>query len=261
MSPVRPGRIALLLPSCLATICVISGDLMPTVLASPLTAAASEPLLWQDLVRLFGPVLQGASASLESAYERAPLIVIALVGALSVPLLAMLGWLFVPRSLRPPAHPVDSSARAFVGHSDRLVLQTAISPRPFALGDTIVRIGSHADNDLHLVGDRVADFHALLHPTGDGRFVIVDLTEPLDASVRVNGEAVAQCELRAGDQIVIGSRAFALLAETAAPAVEDEDDSQVTTQSAPSKGDDPHDGRQGDTGRRASGRQVPRIAA
>lgn len=110
----------------------------------------------------------------------------------------------------PPLSPARSSPqttasmapRAFFtaeefGHGD--------APWAVPLGHDLVRIGRHQENDIRLEDKTVHRYHALLHRSPDGDFLIRDLSGLNGNGVYVNGARIEQAALRPGDLVELGA--------------------------------------------------------
>ena len=102
----------------------------------------------------------------------------------------------VPPPLRPSAPKAFLTADQFTeGHA----------PWAVPLGHDLVRIGRHQENDIRLDDKTVHRYHALLHRSADGDFLIRDLSGEAGNGVYVNGARIEQAALRPGDLVELGA--------------------------------------------------------
>lgn len=125
--------------------------------------------------------------------------------------------------IAPPTAPVgaDQSASAAAVFADPVTPRVR-SPRvqafltaeefkqgraPWAvpLSHDLLRIGRHQENDIRLEDKTVHRYHALLHRSPDGDFLIRDLSGDAGNGVYVNGARIAQTQLRPGDLVELGA--------------------------------------------------------
>lgn len=78
-------------------------------------------------------------------------------------------------------------------------------PWAVPLKHDIVRIGRHQENDIRLEDKTVHRYHALLHRSPDGDFLIRDLSGEAGNGVYVNGSRIEQTALRPGDLVELGA--------------------------------------------------------
>ena len=80
-------------------------------------------------------------------------------------------------------------------------------PAPWAvpLRQDLLRIGRHQENDIRLEDKTVHRYHALLHRSPDGDFLIRDLSGHAGNGVYVNGARIEQTALRPGDLVELGA--------------------------------------------------------
>lgn len=76
---------------------------------------------------------------------------------------------------------------------------------PVPLGRSMVRIGRHEENDVQFRHKSVHRYHAVVHRTPDGDFIITDLSGLAGNGVYVNGARVEQSSLRTGDLVELGA--------------------------------------------------------
>lgn len=112
------------------------------------------------------------------------------------------------------AKPVTARARAATGFprptgpkafltADQI--KSGQEPWAVPLGHDLVRIGRHQENDIRLEDKTVHRYHALLHRSPDGDFLIRDLSGQAGNGVYVNGMRIEQAALRSGDLVELGS--------------------------------------------------------
>jgi hypothetical protein len=73
------------------------------------------------------------------------------------------------------------------------------------IGASLVRIGRHEENDVRFEHKTVHRYHAVLHRTGEGEFVITDLSGVGGNGIYVNGARIEQSPLRSGDLVELGA--------------------------------------------------------
>ena len=79
------------------------------------------------------------------------------------------------------------------------------APWAVPLGHNLMRIGRHQENDIRLEDKTVHRYHALLHRSPDGDFLIRDLSGQAGNGVYVNGSRIEQAALRPGDLVELGA--------------------------------------------------------
>ena len=79
------------------------------------------------------------------------------------------------------------------------------APWAVPLGHNLVRIGRHQENDVRLEDKTVHRYHALLHRSPEGDFLIRDLSGDAGNGVYVNGSRIEQVALRPGDLVELGA--------------------------------------------------------
>ena len=83
--------------------------------------------------------------------------------------------------------------------------QTNAVPWAVPLDHDLLRIGRHQENDIRLEDKTVHRYHALLHRSADGDFLIRDLSGQNGNGVYVNGSRIDQTALRPGDLVELGA--------------------------------------------------------
>ena len=78
-------------------------------------------------------------------------------------------------------------------------------PGPYPWCKISLRIGRHQENDIRLEDKTVHRYHALLHRSPDGDFLIRDLSGETGNGVYVNGARIEQAALRPGDLVELGA--------------------------------------------------------
>ena len=84
-------------------------------------------------------------------------------------------------------------------------IKSGQEPWAVPLGHDLVRIGRHQENDIRLEDKTVHRYHALLHRSPDGDFLIRDLSGQAGNGVYVNGMRIEQAALRSGDLVELGA--------------------------------------------------------
>lgn len=150
----------------------------------------------------------GAAEALRFGYAREPVAMIALMGALAVPALAI-----VFGNARAMMRRRLAMANTVVAHD------VVTEPREAAAaawiwlehpGGSPVRVGELAaigrgeDCDLMLADPSLAEMHAIIQRSADGCFSIVDVSADSEAMLTVNDAACRAAPLRDGDAIALG---------------------------------------------------------
>jgi hypothetical protein len=99
------------------------------------------------------------------------------------------------------AHGV-ADAQAWPARAWLAVEGDAAGAQPIA--GEMLRIGRHPDNEVWLTEDSVHRYHAVIHRTEDGEFIITDLSGEAGNGVHVNGARLAKARLTNGDVIQLG---------------------------------------------------------
>jgi len=173
----------------------------------------------------------GFAEWVSASYARAPALVLGLVALITVPPLALIGWLARRREAetgddvhmrtqvkrvarRPAAEPREGvrtghiplrPLEAWVEVVNRHEVAPSASDQRYSLARTLLRIGRETDNDICLEDKTVHRYHAAIHRTEDAEFVITDLSSVGGNGVVVNGRAVAEARLASGDMIELGN--------------------------------------------------------
>lgn len=172
----------------------------------------------------------GMSGWIMASYQQAPALVLGLAALLAVPPLALVGlWatrreralVAVPeartkvlrggrRATRAPRESVKTGYIPAKPHEAwiEILNGSEVAPRAretrFPVKHVLLRIGRESDNDICLEDVTVHRYHAAIHLTEDAEFMITDLSSESGNGVVVNGRAVAEARLKAGDQIELG---------------------------------------------------------
>lgn len=111
------------------------------------------------------------------------------------------------RTLSEPRSAPTPPIRPLLSQSFLTADQFTQGQAPWAvpLGHDLMRIGRHQENDIRLEDKTVHRYHALLHRSPDGDFLIRDLSGDAGNGVYVNGSRVAQTALRPGDLVELGA--------------------------------------------------------
>ncbi len=174
---------------------------------SGLTAAnALANDLWQSLV-----------ARLAMFQDANPILALGLILVILAPLLAIAGWLLMPRAKRPAA------VADWIGPEavDREFGFLCPGDRPdtrLRIDEVGLTIGAAAHADLVIDGPGIAEVHARV-VSEDGVFRLISLAGADDVAIYVNGKRQLDCVLAAGDTIKIG--ASVLTFETDCPALDE----------------------------------------
>jgi len=190
---------------------------------SPLSAQAHAYLA--GLVESLGSLLEQLFALIAGAYERAPVLVLALSALLVLPAAALIslaaqtGRRRVSRELafRAVERAPRTEEGAAVNEMPELDTAPGSAPQlqawltvegrsgvPMPLAGDIIRIGRQDDNDIRLADRTVYRHHAVIERAADESFTIKDISGQEGSAVRVNGEAKAEARLADGDVIELG---------------------------------------------------------
>jgi hypothetical protein len=174
-----------------------------------------------------GPVDALAAAAgqafglIAGAYQRAPVLVLALSALLVLPAVAVVSlatqWgrrrmlrRSVSRAARLRAQADDPNkdmpepTPAAAPQSQAWLTVVGAPGGPMALAGDLIRIGRHGDNDLRLPDRSVHRHHAVIERTPDEAFVIADVSGKDGSGVRVNGAPTLRAQLADGDVIELG---------------------------------------------------------
>jgi FHA domain len=173
----------------------------------------------ETLQSLIGQVL----ALVDSAYQRAPILVLVLSALLILPAAALMSFAVHARTRRlSRAAAVRAAERR--AQTGELLKETAEETRAVAptwasqawltvegrssdtmpLTGQVIRIGRHEDNDIRLSDRSVHRHHAVIERTAEEAFVITDVSGKDGNGVRINGERTPSARLADGDVIELG---------------------------------------------------------
>ena len=102
----------------------------------------------------------------------------------------------------PSLRPRPPRVLAFLAAEE---FKQGLAPWAVPLSTDMLRIGRHQENDIRLEDKTVHRYHALLHRSPDGDFLIRDLSGDQGNGVYVNGARIAQTQLRPGDLVELGA--------------------------------------------------------
>jgi hypothetical protein len=217
-------------PSCFIGRCISSRNVLTcslSVLPAALYRLWRRRLMhnWQSLVESLGPWLGHLLDLIAGAYERAPVLVLALSALLILPAAALIslaahtGRRRVSRelALRAVERAPRTEEAAAVNEMPELDTAPGSAPQlqawltvegrsggPVPLAGHLIRIGRQDDNDIRLADRTVYRHHAVIQRTADESFTIKDISGQEGSGVRVNGEAKAEARLSDGDVIELG---------------------------------------------------------
>lgn len=163
-------------------------------------------------------------ALIADAYERAPILVLALSALLVLPAVALIslaaqtGRRHVSRAIAlRAARRTAQTEEEMVKQMIELDTATPAAPQsqgwltvegspggPLPLAGHIIRIGRQDDNDIRLADRTVHRHHAVIERTAGEAFTIKDISGQDGSGVRVNGEPKAEARLADGDVIELG---------------------------------------------------------
>jgi len=112
------------------------------------------------------------------------------------------------QALRRPPRPVEASisVRYDEGGTPNDEKAKKRQSQRFAFGRaTMLRIGREGDNEIVLEAPTVHRYHAVIQRTPDAGYVITDLSRENGNGVFVNGQRIAEAQLRSGDEIRLGT--------------------------------------------------------
>lgn len=118
------------------------------------------------------------------------------------------------QALRRPPRPAEASisVRYDEGGTPKDANAKNREPQRFAFGRvTMLRIGREADNEIVLEAPTVHRYHAVIQRTPDAGYVITDLSRENGNGVFVNGQRIAEAQLRSGDEIRLGTAVLAFV--------------------------------------------------
>jgi pSer/pThr/pTyr-binding forkhead associated (FHA) protein len=160
---------------------------------------------------------------IEGAYQRAPILLLALSALVVLPAVALVSLAMQSGSRRfsreIALRAAERVPEAEVANEEIPGLDTlAPSARqsqgwltvegrpggPMPLAGDLIRIGRQEDNDIRLADRSVHRYHAVIERTADEAFLIKDISGQDGSGVRVNGEPRAEARLADGDMIELG---------------------------------------------------------
>jgi hypothetical protein len=170
-----------------------------------------------------------ASQWVKASFEQAPALVLGLAALLTVPPLALLGLLFKSRNAQ-----ADDVTRVYSrgGRRSGLVrekiatglvprvaeawieVEASQQPQRYRIGGLLIRIGRESDNDICISDMTVHRYHAAVHRSEDGDYVVTDLSSAAGNGVVVNGRAVQEARLANGDRIEVGRAVLRFVAQS-----------------------------------------------
>lgn len=166
-------------------------------------AAMPESSFVSDLQVTLDAIVTACVAWVRKGYADIPAVMIGLAAVFIVPVLAVLGLLLrrglapakvAPQPIElPPAPPRDAWIEVEGQEESRR-----------RIGAGMVRIGRQDDNDLCIAHKTVHRYHAVVYPSPDTGFIILDLGGGEGNGIKVNDVAVAQAHLSPGDRVMLG---------------------------------------------------------
>jgi FHA domain len=157
-------------------------------------------------------------------YQRVPTLMLGLAALAVLPVLALLSSLL--GAVRAPTWNAEATRRLRHGRGApasvsgrRPDIEAAAHQPPwpmqawlevdghqqrFSVGTDILQIGRDVDTDVRLIDPTVHRYHATIHRSEDGPYIITDLAAPYGNGVFVNGGRITSAALRSGDQIHLG---------------------------------------------------------
>jgi len=179
----------------------------------------------EDWRNSFTATIARARALLQSGYERAPALVIALGAFVVLPAVALVSYLVQMTAGRRARHaairaaqlraddaepttdmPTDADmplSPPLWGHEAWLTVEGS-GAGTLPLDSRLIRIGRHQDNDVRLPDTTVHRYHAVIERTPEEAFVITDLSGKDGNGLRINGERLPRAQLIDGDVIELG---------------------------------------------------------
>jgi pSer/pThr/pTyr-binding forkhead associated (FHA) protein len=158
---------------------------------------------------------------IESAYQRAPVLVLALSALVILPTVALIS-LAMQSGTRRLNREIALRAAERRGETESTIKEipeTAATSAPQSQGwltvvgrpggptplaGDLIRIGRQEDNDIRLADRSVHRYHAVIERTADEDFMIKDISGQVGSGVRINGEPKAEARLVDGDVIELG---------------------------------------------------------
>jgi type III secretion system (T3SS) inner membrane Yop/YscD-like protein len=175
-------------------------------------------------VESLGSLLGHLFALIADAYERAPILVLALSALLILPVVALISLAVQTGRRRVSRGIALRAAKRSAQTEEEKIKQmleldpaTSAAPQsqgwltvegrpggPMPLAGDIIRIGRQDDNDIRLADRTVHRHHAVIERTADEAFTIKDISGQEGSGVRINGEPKAEALLADGDVIELG---------------------------------------------------------
>jgi hypothetical protein len=160
-----------------------------------------------------------ALALVDSAYQRAPILVLVLSALLILPVAALMSFAVHARTRRLSREAAlraaerraqtgallkETPAAAPAWASQAWLTVEGRSSDTMPLTGQVIRIGRHEDNDIRLSDRSVHRHHAVIERTPEEAFVITDVSGKDGNGLRVNGEQTPSARLADGDVIELG---------------------------------------------------------
>jgi hypothetical protein len=195
-----PGSIAVLLVACCAS-SVLAGAAMASTNAAG--GIADQAARWVDEALVHGRQFLTLFADwLTAGSTQFPVIMIGLSSIVVLPVVALLGWLFLARERGGGPEPKVPTVEVLPRSAWMRI--EGEGQRRMAIEREIVQIGRDADNDICLGDSTVHRYHAVIERLPDTGYFITDLSGPNGHGVRVNGRRTARAWLTSGDVVQIG---------------------------------------------------------
>lgn len=154
-----------------------------------------------------------------TTYDRAPALVFGLAVLLALPPVALLGLALrrAPVQSEPAAEATRVYRRNGRGKLKEVLPEGDSGPlwpsdawieladgTRRTIGNSILRVGRDADNDVCIDDKTVHRYHAAIHRTDEAAYVITDLSSAGGNGVLVNGHRIQDVQLNDGDTIELG---------------------------------------------------------
>jgi Inner membrane component of T3SS, cytoplasmic domain len=172
-------------------------------------------------VESLGSLLGQIFTLIEGAYQRAPILLLALSALVILPTVALIS-LAMQAGKRRLNREIALRAAERRGETDDAIKEipeaaASSTPQsqgwltvegrpggPTPLAGDLIRIGRQEDNDIRLADRWVHRHHAVIERTADEAFTIKDISGQEGSGVRINGEPKAEARLADGDVIELG---------------------------------------------------------
>lgn len=188
---------------------------MASLLAAPAFAQTDQAAEGQSSPGHLTTLLELVTAT----YDRAPALVFGLAVLIALPPVALLGMAL--RRGSAPSEPAAEATRVYRrngrGKLKEILPEADVAPlwpsdawveladgTRSTIGNSILRLGRDADNDVFLDDKTVHRYHAAIHRTDEAAYVITDLSSTGGNGVLVNGHRVQEVQLADGDRIELG---------------------------------------------------------